>query len=41
MRDAELLPSIAEGHIDALRVLHERHAPWVAARLSHWHGWCI
>lgn len=35
MTDAELLAAIAEGRIDALRTLHERHAPWLAARLSH------
>jgi RNA polymerase sigma-70 factor (ECF subfamily) len=33
--DAELLAAIAEGRTDALRELHERHAPWLAARLSH------
>lgn len=35
MTDAELLAAIAEGRIDALRTLHERHAPWLTARLSH------
>jgi RNA polymerase sigma-70 factor, ECF subfamily len=35
MTDAELLAAIAEGRSDALRLLHERHAPWLAARLSH------
>lgn len=35
MTDAELLAAIAEGRIDSLRVLHDRHAPWLAARLSH------
>lgn len=35
MTDAELLAAIAEGRIDALRILHERHATWLAARLSH------
>jgi RNA polymerase sigma-70 factor, ECF subfamily len=34
MEDAELLARIAEGQIDALRTLHERHAGWLAARLS-------
>jgi RNA polymerase sigma-70 factor, ECF subfamily len=34
MTDAELLARIAEGRIDALKALHERHAPWLAARLS-------
>ena len=32
MTDAELLAAVAEGRVDALRVLHERHA--LAARLS-------
>jgi RNA polymerase sigma-70 factor (ECF subfamily) len=32
--DAELLTAIAEGRVDALRILHERHAPWLAIRLS-------
>lgn len=35
MADAELLAAIGEGRTDALRELHERHAPWLAARLSH------
>ena len=35
MTDAELLNAIGEGRADALRELHERHAPWLAARLSH------
>lgn len=34
MTEAELLAAIAEGRIDALRTLHERHAPWLVARLS-------
>lgn len=34
MTDAELLVAIAEGQTDALRQLHQRHAPWLAARLS-------
>lgn len=34
MTDAELLVAIAEGRVDALRLLHERHTPWLAARLS-------
>jgi RNA polymerase sigma-70 factor (ECF subfamily) len=38
MTDAELLAAIAEGRVDALRSLHERHAPWLAARLSHRSG---
>lgn len=35
MTDPELLAAIAEGRTDALRELHERHAPWLAMRLSH------
>jgi RNA polymerase sigma-70 factor (ECF subfamily) len=35
MTDTELLEAIAEGRTEALRELHERHAPWIAARLSH------
>jgi RNA polymerase sigma-70 factor (ECF subfamily) len=35
MTDVELLEAIAEGRTEALRELHERHAPWIAARLSH------
>lgn len=35
MTDVELLAAIAEGRADALRQLHERHAPWLAARLAH------
>ena len=31
--DAELLAAIAGGDRSALRVLHQRHAPWVQARL--------
>jgi len=31
--DAELLQSIAAGDRDALRTFHDRHVPWVAARL--------
>lgn len=31
--DAELLGAVAEGDRSALRELHDRHAPWVAARL--------
>jgi RNA polymerase sigma-70 factor, ECF subfamily len=38
MTDAELLVAIGEGRADALRELHERHAPWLAARLSHRSG---
>jgi RNA polymerase sigma-70 factor (ECF subfamily) len=34
MTDAELLAAIVDGRIDALRELHERHAPWLAARLA-------
>jgi RNA polymerase sigma factor (sigma-70 family) len=32
--DAELLAAIARERLDALRMLHERHAPWLKARLS-------
>lgn len=35
MTDVELLAAIAEGRTEALRELHERHAPWIAARLAH------
>lgn len=35
MTDVELLAAIAEGRTEALRELHERHAPWLAARLAH------
>lgn len=35
MTDAELLNAISEGQVSALRTLHERHAPWLAARLRH------
>lgn len=34
MTDVELLVAISEGRIEALRTLHERHAPWLATRLS-------
>jgi RNA polymerase sigma-70 factor (ECF subfamily) len=32
--DAELLTAIDQERLDALRLLHERHAPWLKARLS-------
>lgn len=32
--DAELLAAIGEERLDALRLLHQRHAPWLEARLS-------
>ncbi|GII54819.1 RNA polymerase sigma24 factor [Planotetraspora thailandica] len=32
--DAELLAAVAGGQVEALRLLHERHAPWLKARLS-------
>jgi RNA polymerase sigma-70 factor (ECF subfamily) len=32
--DADLLAAIRDERIDALRLLHERHAPWLKARLS-------
>lgn len=35
MTDAELIAAIGEGRIDALRLLHDAHTPWLAARLSH------
>lgn len=38
MTDAELLAAISEGRIDSLRILYERHAPWLAARLSQRSG---
>ncbi|SCE84077.1 RNA polymerase sigma-70 factor, ECF subfamily [Micromonospora mirobrigensis] len=31
--DAELLGAVAAGRADALRLLHQRHAPWLRARL--------
>lgn len=34
MTDSELIVAIADGHVDALRILHERHAPWLKARLA-------
>lgn len=33
MTEAELVAAVAEGRIDALKQLHEAHAPWLAARL--------
>ena len=32
--DAALICAVADGHADALRLLHARHAPWLRARLS-------
>lgn len=32
--DAELLAAIGQERLDALRLLHERHAPWLKTRLS-------
>jgi RNA polymerase sigma-70 factor (ECF subfamily) len=32
--DADLLAAVRQERLDALRVLHERHAPWLKARLS-------
>ena len=34
MEDADLVAGLADGDLGALRVLHERHAPWLAIRLS-------
>jgi len=33
LSDAELLGNVADGDLNALRVLHDRHAPWLIARL--------
>ncbi len=32
--DADLLRAVAGAHVDALRWLHHRHAPWLRARLA-------
>lgn len=32
--DAALLAAVAAGHVEALRLLHHRHAPWLRARLA-------
>lgn len=32
--DADLLAAIRDERLDALRVLHQRHAPWLKARLA-------
>lgn len=32
--DAELMAAIVAGHVEALQLLHRRHAPWLRARLS-------
>jgi RNA polymerase sigma-70 factor (ECF subfamily) len=32
--DAELVSAISDGDRDALRALHDRHAPWLLGRLS-------
>ncbi|MDF5758267.1 RNA polymerase sigma factor [Spongiactinospora sp. TRM90649] len=32
--DAALLAAVAEGNVTALRVLHDRHAPWLRIRLA-------
>ncbi len=32
--DAELIAAVADEHLDALRLLHERHAPWLRVRLA-------
>jgi RNA polymerase sigma-70 factor, ECF subfamily len=33
LSDAELLSRVADRDVDALRILHDRHAPWIIARL--------
>lgn len=33
MTEVELLAAVADGQLDALRRLHDLHAPWLAARL--------
>lgn len=32
--DTELIAAVAAGKVEALRLLHHRHAPWLRARLS-------
>jgi RNA polymerase sigma-70 factor (ECF subfamily) len=32
--DGELIRAVGEQHVDALRWLHQRHAPWLRTRLS-------
>jgi RNA polymerase sigma-70 factor (ECF subfamily) len=32
--DDALLAAVAEGQVEALRILHARHAPWLRARLA-------
>jgi RNA polymerase sigma-70 factor, ECF subfamily len=32
--DAQLLAAVAQQRLDALQLLHQRHAPWLKARLS-------
>ena len=32
--DGDLLRAVAAEHVDALRLLHRRHAPWLRARLA-------
>ncbi|GII77308.1 RNA polymerase sigma24 factor [Sphaerisporangium rufum] len=32
--DADLLAAVAAGRVEALRLLHTRHAPWLRARLA-------
>jgi RNA polymerase sigma factor (sigma-70 family) len=32
--DAELLAAVAVGQVEALKLLHQRHAPWLRARLA-------
>ncbi|WP_308164358.1 RNA polymerase sigma factor [Nonomuraea sediminis] len=33
--DAELLAAVAAERVDALKILHRRHAPWLRVRLAH------
>ena len=32
--DAELLAAVAAGDLGAMRLLYDRHAPWLSARLT-------
>jgi RNA polymerase sigma-70 factor (ECF subfamily) len=33
--DAQLLGAVGEGDVEALRVIYDRHAPWLSIRLRH------